>query len=114
MNELKNIFQELPASLSNEAFQTIMEKPGVRMERIISQGQTTPEGKWYDQEWDEWVLLLSGAAELLFHEAPTPLHLKPGDYIMIPAHRRHRVTWTDPNACTVWLAVHFHATVGKS
>ncbi len=106
MNTLENIFANIPDTLNNEVFQTLSQNAGVRIERIISQGQATPEGEWYDQEWDEWVLLLSGEAELLFYGNDIPFRMKPGDYIMIPSHRRHRVTWTDPQVQTVWLAVH--------
>jgi cupin 2 domain-containing protein len=103
---LNNIFADLPDALTNEVSQTLSENHGVRIERIISQGQSTPEGEWYDQEWDEWVLLLSGEAELLLDENDIPIRMKPGDYILIPSRQRHRVTWTDPQVQTVWLAVH--------
>jgi cupin 2 domain-containing protein len=109
-----NLFAHLPEALNNEVFQTLLENGGVRIERIISQGQTTPAGEWYDQEQDEWVLLLSGVAELIFDGNGTPLLMKPGDYLMIPAHCRHRVAWTDPDGHTVWLAVHFPPPSGKS
>lgn len=78
-----------------------------RVERIVSTGQTTPPGQWYDQEQDEWVAMLSGAATLLFEDEPEPRRLDPGDYLHIPAHRRHRVEWTDPEQTTVWLAIHY-------
>ena len=77
----------------------------LRIERIVSRGHASPDGFWYDQESSEWVLLVAGAARLRF-EGEEPLHLKPGDYVHIPAHRRHRVEWTDPDAATIWLAIH--------
>jgi len=111
---LDNIFANLPEASDNEVFQTLADKSGVHIERIISQGQTTPEGQWYDQERDEWVLLLTGGAELHLSGSDAPLRMHPGDHVMIPAHTRHRVTWTDPDAQTLWLAVHFPASSGNS
>lgn len=105
--EIGNIFSNLPDASSSEIFQIIAEKPGVRIERIISQGQATPEGEWYDQEQDEWVLLAAGEAELAFEGDSVSHSMKPGDYLFIPAGRRHRVSWTAPDKQTVWLAVHF-------
>ncbi len=78
-----------------------------RLERIVSHGQSTPEGQWYDQDEAEWVVLLSGAARIRFEEEKAPRELQPGDYVHIPAHCRHRVQWTSPDEETVWLALHF-------
>jgi cupin 2 domain-containing protein len=102
-----NILADLPPALSSEVFDTIAESGFVRIERIVSNGQAAPEGEWYDQERDEWVLVLEGSAGLLFKDAQEPQHLGPGDHILIPAGCRHRVAWTDPDVKTVWLAVHF-------
>jgi cupin 2 domain-containing protein len=77
-----------------------------RIERIVSRGQATPPGVWYDQEFDEWVAVLAGAAGLLIEGEAAPRRLGPGDYVHLPAHVRHRVEWTDPAGATVWLAVH--------
>ncbi|MDZ7581818.1 MAG: cupin domain-containing protein [Deltaproteobacteria bacterium] len=74
------------------------QKKRVRIERIISDGHATPPGEWYEQGWDEWVLLVSGEATLLFDDSSAPFILKPGDHIMIPAGCRHRVEQTDPLA----------------
>lgn len=90
-----------------EVSQMLVEASSVRIERIVSRGQSSPDGFWYDQEWDEWVLLLAGAARLHFEGAVDELDLVPGDYVWIPAHRRHRVSWTDPHQDCIWLAVHF-------
>jgi cupin 2 domain-containing protein len=84
----------------------------VRIERIVSSGQASPEGFWYDQEEDEFVALLSGAAELEFEGGET-VNLQPGEWIDIPAHVRHRVKWTAPDETTVWLAVFRGATTGE-
>lgn len=101
-----NLFEHLPADAGDEIFQTLYEKEGVRIERIVSDGHATPPGEWYDQERDEWVLLVSGGAKLLFDGGAPPLILKPGDHVMIPAGCRHRVEWTDTRQKTIWLAVH--------
>jgi len=104
-----NIFAALPAAVSAEMFENLVELEGVRIERITSQGQTTAQGEWYDQDRHEWVLLLQGGADLQFEDGREPLRLLPGDHVLIPAHCRHRVAWTDPNLQTVWLAVHWEA-----
>lgn len=102
-----NIFAPLPDARSGELFETLVERGGVRIERIVSHGQATPEGEWYDQEWDEWVLILSGRAGLQVEGNPEPLVLCPGDHLDLPARCRHRVAWTDGDGPTVWLAVHW-------
>ena len=79
----------------------------MRIERIVSTGQASPPGFWYDQDWAEWVLVLSGAAGLEFEGEAAPRRLGPGDCVLIPAHARHRVAWTDAHQPTVWLAVHY-------
>ena len=105
--QTNNLFDAIPETLEKEMFQILAEKGAVRIERIVSDGHSTPPGEWYDQEWDEWVLLISGGATLLFENDAAPLILKPGDYIIIPAGCRHRVERTDILKKTVWLAVHF-------
>jgi cupin 2 domain-containing protein len=77
----------------------------LRVERIVSTGQSSPG--WFDQAWSEWVIVLSGEAEVVFEDEAEPRRLQPGDYVLIVPHRRHRVAWTDPSKPTVWLAVHF-------
>jgi len=104
--EIRNILADLPPDLSEETFETLAESDTVRIERIVSNGQATPQGEWYDQERDEWVLVLAGSADLLFEAAQEPQRLIAGDYTLIPAGCRHRVAWTDPAVRTVWLAVH--------
>lgn len=102
-----NLLADLPANRTAEIFEPILSRPGMRMERIISHGQATPPGEWYDQEGDEWVMVLSGSAGLLIEGETTVRTLKPGDYLMLPARCRHRVEWTGQNRDTVWLAIHF-------
>lgn len=77
------------------------------MERIISRGHASGQDFWYDQEDNEWVILLQGSASLSFEGEKEPVVLHPGDYIQIPPHYKHRVEWTDPACETVWLAVHY-------
>ena len=91
----------------------LLSEPGIRIERIVSLGHASPEGFWYDQEEGEWVLLLKGAARLRF-EGGEPIELQPGSFVNIPAHRRHRVEWTDPGGPTVWLAVHCGEETGDN
>ena len=102
-----NLLRDLPNASAVEAIETILAAPGVRVERIVSLGQASPEGFWYDQDEAEWVLLLAGAARLHFADEAEARTLGPGDYLHIAAHRRHRVNWTDPDQPTVWLAVFY-------
>lgn len=103
---LTNLLALPAADLEVECFETLLTRPGVRVERIISTGQATPEGEWYDQSWDEWVLLLTGEALLELAEGGAH-RLLPGDTLLLPAHCRHRVDWTTPDEPTIWLALHF-------
>ena len=102
---LTNIYTNIPANLSEELFETILSKPGLRIERIVSHGQASPPGFWYDQQQGEFVLLLKGKARLQF-ESET-IDLVPGSFVDISPHRRHRVEWTDPEQETIWLAIHY-------
>jgi cupin 2 domain-containing protein len=105
-----SLFRDLPAGAeAAERFEDLLLRPGMRIERIVSTGQSTPPGEWMDQAWDEWVLLVSGRAGLTL-EGEAALTLQPGDHLLIPAHRRHRVEWTETP--TVWLAVHLDAARG--
>lgn len=106
MTESRNIFAPVTSNLSEEIFETLAKRGGIRIERIISHGQATPDGEWYDQGWDEWILLLTGSAGLVMEQEEITRILKPGDYLMIPAGCRHRVAWTAPGETTLWLAVH--------
>ncbi len=101
---MKNIFADIPETLDEELFQTLLDSPHLRIERIISRGHCSPESHWYDQDQGEWILLLKGGAVLEF-EGGRRETLKAGDYLDLPAHTRHRVAWTDPQQETVWLAV---------
>ena len=101
-----NLFKQLPTDLSEEVFETLAQGSEVRIERIISSGQSSPKTGWYDQEKHEWVIVLKGSATITF-ENGSVVDLQEGDYLNIPAHRKHRVTRTSSNPETVWLAVHY-------
>lgn len=100
-----SLFANMPAHLPEELCQTLFENPAIRIERILSQGQHSAENTWYDQEQSEWVLLLQGKAKLSFADAE-PVELNPGDYLLLPAHCKHRVESTTSNPTCIWLAVH--------
>jgi len=101
-----NLLTGLPPRQAEEQVDRLIDGPKVRIERIVSTGQASPPGFWYDQSDDEFVVLLSGAARLRFESGDLSLDLKPGDWVEIPAHTRHRVEWTQAEPPTVWLAVH--------
>lgn len=98
----------MPDAQAAECFDTLLQAPGCRIERIVSHGQASPPDFWYDQNWDEWVLLITGWARLRLASQPEALELKAGDYLWIPAHERHRVEATDSTQPTLWLAVHWN------
>jgi cupin 2 domain-containing protein len=93
-------------ALAQEVVEILLDQPGLRIERIVSTGQTTPDGEWYDQVTDEWVLVVAGAARLRIEGEDEDRELGEGDWIVLPAHCRHRVTWTREEPPTVWLAIH--------
>ena len=107
MNEIGNIFKNIPDHIPQELFQEIIKAEGLKVERIVSKGHSSPDNDWYDQEENEWVVLLKGSAGLLFEGDEKAVVLRPGDYIHIPSHTKHRVEWTDPKLETVWLAIHY-------
>jgi len=107
--DLPNLLAPLPAAAAGEVVEELLRGGRFRLERIVSTGQATPPGQWYDQETDEWVLVVAGAARLRIEGEATDRELGEGDWILLPAHCRHRVTWTRAELPTVWLAVHFTA-----
>ena len=102
-----NIFSAIPKDLDQEAVEEIINSGNFRIERIMSRGHSTPPGQWYDQDQDEWVIVLAGSAALLFEGSYHASTLKPGDYVNIPAHVKHKVEWTNQAEETIWLAVHY-------
>ncbi|MCX6354648.1 MAG: cupin domain-containing protein [Candidatus Aureabacteria bacterium] len=102
-----NIFSGIPATTGEESTEKIIRSGTAAIERIISRGHSSPPGFWYDQDDNEWVILLKGRAGLLFQGDREPTILTPGDYVNIPAHLKHRIEWTDPAEETVWLAIRY-------
>ncbi|MBR9789566.1 MAG: cupin domain-containing protein [Vibrionaceae bacterium] len=101
-----NLFKDLPNDVSEETFEDLLCHENLRIERIVSHGQNSPEHGWYDQTEHEWVLVLKGAGELTFENGSVK-HLEAGDHVNIPAHTKHKVSWTDPNQETIWLAIFY-------
>ena len=104
---LANVFDALPDEGRDEAFDVLLARPGLRIERIVSRAHASPPGFWYDQPQGEWLIVVAGAARLRFEDEPEVRSLRPGDCLDIAARRRHRVEWTDPVAPTIWIAVHY-------
>lgn len=103
---MKNLLRNIPDDLPTELFETLVLSDSVHIEHIVSKGHSTPAGEWYDQDRNEFVLLLKGAARLEFADG-SENEMGPGDCLEIPAHRKHRVAWTSPEAETIWLAIHY-------
>jgi cupin 2 domain-containing protein len=108
-----NIFADIPALLAEEEITILAERSGARIERIVSAGQASPPGFWYDQNWPEWVIVLAGSAGLRIEGEEAPRILQAGDHVELPAHVRHRVEWTDPDRPTIWLAFHWTGGAGQ-
>jgi cupin 2 domain-containing protein len=101
-----NLFSSIPSEINHEIVEELIQRDNIRVERILSKGQTSPEAGWYDQIEHEWVTVLQGSGVILFEDGEE-VRLQAGDHISIPAHRRHKVSWTDPEQVTVWLAVFY-------
>ncbi|AZG14369.1 cupin domain-containing protein [Cupriavidus pauculus] len=111
-----NLLGDVPVHADGEVFTELLRWAGtgqVRIERIVSNGQASPPGFWYDDADDEWVLLISGTAAVEIEDGPTHT-LGAGDWLHLPAHCRHRVAWTDAAQPTIWLAVHVAPAIGRS
>lgn len=105
-----NLSDAIPDTLPEELVSVLVEGSDVRIERIVSDGHASPAGFWYDQDEDEWVLLLSGCAVLAFEDET--VELQPGDCLLIPANRKHRVESTSQTGQTIWVAVFFQPQNG--
>jgi len=106
--KVANLFAGLPPiGETGEQFVQLLQRRGLVIERIVSSGQASPPGFWYDQPEGEWVLLLQGEALLRFADEDDARRLQAGDWLDIAAHRRHRVEWTAPDRLTIWLAVFY-------
>lgn len=104
--EAENIFASVIEEPEDELFDLLLNHGDLKIERIVSKGHTSPKSGWYDQDQNEWVIVLKGAATITL-ENDKPIQLKVGSYLNIPAHTKHKVTWTKPEVATVWLAVHY-------
>ncbi len=104
--QIGNLLANLPCARDGEQTEQLASCNSVRIERIVSAGQITPEGTWYDQAWDEWVAVLQGSATLVFDGDAEDLSLTVGDWILLPAGCRHRVSATSSDPVCLWLAVH--------
>ena len=102
-----HLFDGIPSELQGELTDVLARGANVRVERIVSRGDASPPGFWYDQEETEWVVVVKGRARLRFEAQESALELGPGDHATIPPHTRHRVEWTAPEEDTVWIAVFF-------
>jgi len=110
----RNLLEGIPRELPEELVEELVRTSGARVERIVSRGHRTPDGEWYDQEWNEWVVVLSGRARVSIDGEAEVIVLGPGDSLLLPAHVRHRVDWTDPAVDTVWLALHYAGPASPS
>ncbi len=103
---MNNVLQDIPQNLDQEVLDILLQHKNVTIERIVSKGHSSPESGWYDQIQNEWVIVLKGEGILSFESEPD-IHLKPGEHINIPAHKKHKVKWTKPDVETIWLAVFY-------
>lgn len=103
---MNNLFANIPTKLDAELIEILAQNQEVKIERIVSQGHSSPSTGWYDQDQDEWVILLQGQATLSFKHG-VDIELKTGDHINIPAHQKHRVSWTQKDVQSIWLAVFY-------
>ncbi len=103
---VENLFEFIPEDISEEIFTEIARGKNIKIERIISKGHISPESGWYDQDSNEWIVVLKGEAKLSF-ENGNDVHLVAGSHLTIPRRTKHKVTWTTPNTETIWLAIHY-------
>ncbi|WP_020407549.1 cupin domain-containing protein [Hahella ganghwensis] len=104
--KIGNIFASIPRDKSSEVFEFLAGAGQVKIERIVSQGHTSPDSGWYDQDQNEWVMVVKGTA-VITYDSGQDIRLQEGDYLNIPAHQKHKVSWTDPDTETLWLAVFY-------
>ena len=101
-----SLFEKLPDATEAERPEELCRSKSFRLERIVSGGQVSPPGFWFDQPREEWVLVVQGKAEISFQDPAETICLSAGDWLMIEAHRKHRVEFTSREPLTIWLAVH--------
>ena len=102
-----NLFADIPGALPDELFEELMADKGIKIERIVSKGHASPDGFWYDQSENEWVLVVQGAARLRIEGIEGAIELTAGTYTNLPAHVKHRVDWTKEDEETIWLAIFY-------
>lgn len=107
MATVTNLLDDVPETLPDELIETLVASQHVRIERIVSDQHSSPDGFWYDQEWPEWVCVIKGSAILEFQSPRDEIILRAGDCLLIEAHRKHRVLETSRQGKTTWLAVHY-------
>lgn len=103
----RNIFSNIPLDFKEEFIEPLVKDPQVKIDRIISRGHRSARDFWYNQDENEFVLILQGEAKLKFKDEKGIVYMGKGDYMIIPAHKEHRVQWTSKNEDTLWLTVHF-------
>lgn len=101
-----SIFNEVEILRGEEFFETLHSGRNIKIERIISLDHSTPDNEIYDQGWDEWVMVVTGNAIIRFLEPEVDIELQDGDFVFIPAQKKHRVIFTDKEKITIWLAIH--------
>lgn len=106
VSRLNNLFAGIPVKLPLELVDVLASAEGVKIERIVSRGHTSPQQGWYDQEQNEWVMVVQGKGIIAYPDRDS-ITLEAGDYVTIAAHQKHRVAWTSPDEDTLWLAVHY-------
>ncbi len=104
---MDSLFKDIPAELPEELIENICSTGSVKIERIVSRRHASPEGFWYDQDQNEFILIVQGSAGLKFDGEDDIMVLKAGDYLNIASHVKHRVEWTDSSFDTIWLAVYY-------
>lgn len=106
---MANLFANIPIDLPEEVFEDLVSTESIRIERILSHGQSSPDSGWYDQDEHEWVLVVSGFGVIEFEDGRV-ITLNKGDYLNINAHQKHKVQATSPDQTTVWLAIFYKAS----
>ncbi|WP_210459084.1 cupin domain-containing protein [Vibrio crassostreae] len=103
---MPNIYADIPSSLPNEMFNALISNENIRIERILSHGHSSPEEGWYNQDENEWVMVLEGQGVIEFDDGRV-VTLSKGDYINIAAREKHKVIGTVENVVTIWSAVFY-------
>ena len=103
---MNNLLSSLPHKIDSEIFENLVHSDHIKIERILSKGHSSPASGWYDQDENEWILVLKGSGVVVFDDG-NKVTLKKGDYLNIPARKKHKVSWTDPKTVTVWLAIFY-------